>query len=63
MEVPAARALPAYLERAASEAGQQKLQTGSGAGARREELDGGLAAVMTEGAGHQLRVRLEYSGN
>jgi hypothetical protein len=30
---------------------------------RREELGGGLAAVMTEGAGRQMRVRLEYTGN
>ena len=63
MEVPAARALPAYLEREARRAGQQTIHSGSGPGARREELEAGLAALMTEGAGRHLRVRLEYIGN
>jgi hypothetical protein len=63
MEVPAARALPDYLEREAKRAGQQTRHSGSRPGARREELEGGLAAVMTEGAGRQLCVRLEYIGN
>lgn len=63
MELPAAGALPAYLEREVRRAGQQPLDSGSGVRARREELGGGLAAVMTEGAGRQFRVRLEYIGN
>jgi hypothetical protein len=63
MEVPTARALSAYLEREAKRAGHKTLHSGSGPGARREELEGGLAAVMTEGAGRQLRVSLEYIGN
>ena len=63
MELPAARALPAYIEREVRRGGQQTLESGSGFPARREELGRGLAAVMTEGAGRQLRVRLEYIGN
>jgi hypothetical protein len=63
MEVPVARALPAYLEREARRAWQRTLHSGAGAGARREELDGGVAAVRIEAAGRQLRVRLEYIGN
>jgi hypothetical protein len=57
MELPLARTLPAHLEREAKRAGQQTLDSGSGGGARREELRGGLAAVVTEKAGRQrLRV-------
>jgi hypothetical protein len=63
IELPAARALPAYLEREMRRAGQLTLDSGSGNRVRREELGGGLAAVMTEGAGRQMRVRLEYTGN
>jgi hypothetical protein len=63
MEVPAARALPAYLEREARRAGQQTLPSGSRAGVRREELEGGFAAVTTEGPGRQVRLRLEYIAN
>lgn len=64
MELPAARALPAYLEREGRRAGQQTLNPGSDVRVRREELGRGLAAVMTEEAGRrQLRVRLEYIAN
>jgi hypothetical protein len=63
MELPAARVLPAYLEREVRRAGQQTLDSGWGLRMRRAELGGGLAAVMTEGAGRRLRVCLEYIGN
>jgi hypothetical protein len=62
MELPAARALPAYLEREVRRAGQQTLDSGSAFRARRDELGEGLAAVITE-VGRRLRVRLEYIGN
>jgi hypothetical protein len=64
MELPAARALPAYLEGEARRARQQTRDFGSGVRGRREELGGGLAAVVTEEAERrQLRVRLEYIAN
>jgi hypothetical protein len=64
MELPAARALPAYLEGEARRAGQPTRLSGSAARARREVLAGGLAAVVTEDAERrQLRVRLEYIAN
>jgi hypothetical protein len=64
MELPAARALPAYLEGEARRATQQTRDFGSGVRGRREELGGGLAAVVTEEAERrQLRVRLEYIAN
>jgi hypothetical protein len=64
MDLPAAHALPAYLEREARQAGQQTLDSRSGVRARREELGGGLAVVMSEQAGRrQLRVRMEYIAN
>ena len=64
MELPAARALPTYLEGEATRAGQQTRVSGSGLRARREELGGGLAAAVIEGAERrQLCVRLEYIAN
>jgi hypothetical protein len=61
MELPAARALPGYLEREARRTGQSTRDSGSGIRVRREELEGGLAAVVTEEAERrQLCVRLEY---
>jgi hypothetical protein len=64
LELPAARELPAHLEREAQRTQQQALDSGSRVGRRREELGGGLAAAVTEEAGrHALRVRLEYIAN
>jgi hypothetical protein len=64
--------LPAYLEREARRLGQrvdargagQAVDVGSPVSGRREELGGGLAAVVTEGPGRPgLCVRLEYIAN
>jgi hypothetical protein len=64
VELPAERALPAHLQREAQRAAQDTLDVESRRPSRREELAGGLAAMVTEQADRKrLRVRLEYIAN
>jgi hypothetical protein len=68
VELPAERALPAHLQReaqrAAQRAAQDTLAVEAPRPSRREELAGGLAAMVTEQADRKrLRVRLEYIAN
>jgi hypothetical protein len=68
VELPAERALPAHLQReaqrTAQRAAQDTLDVESRRPSRREELAGGLAAMVTEQADRKrLRVRLEYIAN